>query len=203
MKRIGYFQKSHLNNTCEIGKEMIELFKCSKVFIDESSYSRPKWTEFINSLEEEDTVVISSIKSCFKSMVQLRFFVKLCHDRRLRLISIEDKVDTEMEYFGTESIWGVLNALIALPSKGKGNETDLASDYEAEIEINNYKLQMVKKNRLVINMYLAGYTIKEIMDKVGYQGKSNVFRVLHQHGIRLRHPRKPSKKSDNSDIDEV
>ena len=41
---------------------------------------------------------------------------------------------------------------------------------------------------MVINMYNAGYSIREIMSKTGYRGKSNIYRVLHMYNVELGYP---------------
>ena len=37
-------------------------------------------------------------------------------------------------------------------------------------------------------MYKAGYSVKEIMEKTGYKGKSNIYRVLHKYNVRMEYP---------------
>ena len=35
---------------------------------------------------------------------------------------------------------------------------------------------------------LAGYSVKEIMERTGYRGKSNIYRILHQYDIKMEYP---------------
>ena len=35
---------------------------------------------------------------------------------------------------------------------------------------------------------LAGYSVKEIMERTGYRGKSNIYRILHQYDIEMEYP---------------
>lgn len=43
---------------------------------------------------------------------------------------------------------------------------------------------------LVINMYSSGYSIKDIMTKTGYRGKSNIYRILKMYDIDVYYPQK-------------
>lgn len=37
-------------------------------------------------------------------------------------------------------------------------------------------------------MYKAGYSVKEIMERTGYRGKSNIYRVLHMYDVNMEYP---------------
>lgn len=50
---------------------------------------------------------------------------------------------------------------------------------------------------MVINMYNAGYSVKEIMERTGYRGKSNVYRILHLYDVSLEYPSMSRSKSSN------
>lgn len=36
--------------------------------------------------------------------------------------------------------------------------------------------------------YKAGYSVNEIMERTGYRGKSNIYRILHQYDIEMEYP---------------
>ena len=61
-------------------------------------------------------------------------------------------------------------------------------DLEAELYSNDFADRKLKRYKLAINMYKAGYSVKEIMEKTGYKGKSNIYRVLHKYNVRMEYP---------------
>ena len=61
-------------------------------------------------------------------------------------------------------------------------------DLEAELYSYSFEDRKLKRYKLVINMYKAGYSVKEIMERTGYRGKSNIYRILHQYDIEMEYP---------------
>ena len=61
-------------------------------------------------------------------------------------------------------------------------------DLEAELYSYSFEDRKLKRYKLVINMYKAGYSVKEIMERTGYRGKSNIYRILHQYDIKMEYP---------------
>jgi len=61
-------------------------------------------------------------------------------------------------------------------------------DLEAELYSNTYSDRKLKRYKLVINMYKAGYGIKEIMERTGYRSKSNLYRILHLYDVQMEYP---------------
>ena len=61
-------------------------------------------------------------------------------------------------------------------------------DKETELYSYSFEDRKLKRYKLVINMYKAGYSVKEIMERTGYRGKSNIYRILHQYDIKMEYP---------------
>jgi transposase len=68
------------------------------------------------------------------------------------------------------------------------NREEGFDDFEAELISDKHQEKKLRKYRMVINMYNAGYSIKEIMSRTGYRGKSNIYRILHMYNVELEYP---------------
>ena len=112
------------------------------------------------------------------------FFLKLCSGKRVRIISVQDALDSSDELFPHQGTQCILSVLAGLSTKN----TEEYDDFEAELISEKRQEKKLKKYRMVINMYNAGYSIREIMSKTGYRGKSNIYRVLHMYNVELGYP---------------
>ena len=51
-----------------------------------------------------------------------------------------------------------------------------------------FQMETVRCLRHSTMCYKAGYSVKEIMERTGYRGKSNIYRILHQYDIKMEYP---------------
>ncbi|MCH4018249.1 MAG: helix-turn-helix domain-containing protein [Prevotella sp.] len=113
------------------------------------------------------------------------FFVKFCRKTGIRIVSIGDGLDTHDELFPESKTVNTLDLVCRVFSKRDRNAHD---DLEAELYSNTYSDRKLKRYKLVINMYKAGYGIKEIMERTGYRSKSNLYRILHLYDVQMEYP---------------
>ena len=167
------------------------------VFQELTARSRAKWNEFIDALKEEDTAILYSFDSTFRNYNDMMFFIKYCTVMSIRLISYADRLDTKDKLFpesGTKNTFDVVCRIF--------KKRDKTASYDVEADLHNLSQtkQRLKRYSLIINMYKAGWSIQEIMKKVGYSAKSNIYNVLKKYNIELRQPKKSRKKKrDNTD----
>ena len=159
---------------------------CSSIYYDDrDDGERQKWKSFVGTLNNNDTAVLISFDNAFCNFNDLMFFLKLCSSKNIRIISLKDSLDTSDELFPKARTQDTLRA-IANMTVAKGQAA--FDDFQAELLSDKFHEKKLKKYRMVINMYNAGYSIKEIMSRTGYHGKSNIYRILHMFNVELEYP---------------
>ena len=186
MECIGYINTAYyIEHFEEIVLSMKQL-PCSSIYYDEKDDDdRQKWKSFVGTLNNNDTAVLMSFDNAFCSFNDLMFFLKLCSSKNIRIISLCDSLDSSDELFPKLGTKNTLDAIAKMTvAKGKA----AFDDFQAELLSDKYHEKKLKKYRMVINMYNAGYSIKEIMSRTGYHGKSNIYRILHMFNVELEYP---------------
>ena len=186
MEYVGYINTAYyIEHFEEIVMSMKQL-PCSSIYYDEKDDGdRQKWKSFVGTLNNNDTAVLMSFANAFGNYNDLMFFLKLCSSKNIRIISLCDSLDSSDELFPKPSTKNTLDA-IANMTLTKGQAA--FDDFQAELLSDKYHEKKLKKYRMVINMYNAGYSIKEIMSRTGYHGKSNIYRILHMFNVELEYP---------------
>lgn len=195
MKNIGFINAAQdIEQTEQMLNQMRE-YGCVSVHVEElRSNSRSMWQEFIDGLDETDVAVLYSFDNAFRNIHDMVFFLKFCSKKNIRIVSIEDKVDSYDQLFSGTKTKDVFEVVCKMFSKRDRNSHD---DIEADLYSNKHSDRRLKRYRMVINMYNAGYSVKEIMERTGYRGKSNVYRILHLYDVSLEYPSMSRSKSSN------
>ena len=186
MNYIGYINKAqYFEHTTEI----INLMKghgCVNIHIEETKdKKRIEWCKFIDSLSNGDSAVFASFDNVFHNFNDMMFFIKYCSKMDIRIISLSDELDTHDKLFPERRTAYTFNLICKIFSKRDRASHD---DLEAELYSYSFEDRKLKRYKLVINMYKAGYSVKEIMERTGYRGKSNIYRILHQYDIEMEYP---------------
>ena len=198
MNHIGYINQSQLY---DIPKDVIDTMKqsgCSIIHMEQpKDKARPEWAAFIDSLSSGDSAVLHSFDNAFCNFHDMMFFLKYCSKMGIRIISLSDGLDTQDQLFPEKKTSDTLKLICRV--FGKRDKVS-PNDLEAELYSNTYADRKLKRYGLVINMYKAGYSVKEIMQRTGYRGKSNIYRVLHRYGVRMDYPTKSNSKGKPIDV---
>ncbi len=186
MNYIGYIN----NAQCiEQIRENIDLMKhhgCDTIHIEErKDRKRSEWGNFIDSLSCGDSAVLLSFDNVFHNFHDMMFFIKYCSKMNIRIISLSDGLDTQDKLFPEKGTSDTLELICKVFSKRDKCSHD---DLEAELYSYSFEDRKLKRYKLVINMYKAGYSVKEIMERTGYRGKSNIYRILHQYDVQMEYP---------------
>lgn len=186
MKHIGYIGNAHINEHGEDALQQMRVHGCETLYKENGKgRKRPQWEAFINELQEDDCAVLLSFDNAFYNFHDMIFFVKFCRKTGIRIVSIADGLDTQDELFPESKTVNTLDLICKVFSKRDRNTHD---DLEAELYSTNYNDRKLKRYKLVINMYKAGYCIKEIMERTGYRSKSNLYRILHMYDVQMEYP---------------
>lgn len=168
---------------------------CVSVHVEEvRSSNRSRWQDFVDGLDDYDIAVLYSFDNAFRNIHDMIFFLKFCSKKNIRIVSVEDKVDSNNLLFSGTTTKDVFDVVCKMFSKRDRNSHD---DIEADLYSNKHSDRRLKRYRMVINMYNAGYSVKEIMERTGYRGKSNVYRILHLYDVSLEYPSMSRSKSSN------
>ena len=186
MRHIGYINNAQNIDIIKKGLPEMKQLHCQTVYIeDKDDVKQLAWKQFVSELNEGDVAVLLSFNNAFNSFSDLKFFLKLCSSKHIRIVSLHDSLDSSDELFPHQSTQGILSAIAGM---SMGKNTGEFDDFEAELISDKRNEKLLKKYRIVINMYNAGYSIREIMSRTGYRGKSNIYRILHRYNVELGYP---------------
>ena len=186
MNNIGYINTAYLIGDIWSQSERMKQCGCSNIHVDSpKGRRRPEWDKFIDSLEKGGSAVLVSFDNAFRNFNDMVFFIKYCSKMEIRIISLHDELDTHDLLFPEKKTASTLDLICQVFAKRDRNSHD---DLEAELYSNEYNDKKLKRYKLVINMYKAGYSVKEIMERTGYRGKSNIYRVLHKYDVNMEYP---------------
>ena len=170
MSYIGYI---NVSQTIEQTPQIIRLMKshgCGNIHIGQSrDKERIEWCRFIDSLSNGDSAVFASFDNVFNNFHDMMFFIKYCSKMDIRIISLSDGLDTHDILFPETRTSDTLNLICKVFGKRDNTSHD---DLEAELYSYNFEDRKLKRYKLVINMYKAGYSVREIMERTGYRGKA-------------------------------
>ena len=135
------------------------------------TFQEPKMGEgyhlLLDTLRENDIVVFYSLREVFTTTNPFLMFLKYCKSKEARIISIADEIDSEDKIFPLPSSVQWMKILCGL----KTSVSKIYDDAQAETIGSDKKETILKKHRMVINLYSAGYSTKDILRLTGYKGK--------------------------------
>lgn len=147
-------------------------------------YSRPKRKEAISSLKAGDEIILSRLSNALRSLGELALFIEFIKLKEVRLISVEDEIDTQGEVFKRLSSLDLLGIIGRFPEevmavrKATGEEKKLKTLSKKT----NKREARLKRDSLAISLYLGGHTIEMIMKKAGIR-HSTLYNILKRNGI--------------------
>ncbi len=199
MNYIGYINNAQLYEQTNNIVEKMKQHGCSAVFVEQpKDRKRLEWGSFIDSLTSGDSAMFHSFDNVFRNFHDMMFFIKYCSKMNIRIISLSDGLDTHDQMFPETKTADTLSLICRVFSKRDKTSHD---DLEAELYSYSFEDRKLKRYKLVINMYKAGYSVREIMERTGYRGKSNIYRILHQYDVEMEYPamsRTASRKREQS-----
>ena len=193
MKHIAYGNITQRNEEKEVIIDSLKKMNCPVFIESDIDNRREKWTEFIDILQEGDTAIIYSFSNTFVNYHDMIFFLKYCFTQDIRIVSLADKLDTQDILFPETHTKDVLLLVCKMFLQKKKSIDNLEADYSQ-----SKSEEKLKRYMLVINMYSSGYSIKDIMTKTGYRGKSNIYRILKMYDVDVYYPQKIRKTTSRS-----
>ncbi len=111
MAKVGYIFNSEQYDTFTFDRAWMEKYGCCRIIEDSASQekTRPEWKQLMDCLERGDELVISKFSNALRGVRELAMFLEFCRVKVIRIISIQDKIDSKGELFPSTSIADVLD----------------------------------------------------------------------------------------------
>ena len=101
MAKVGYIFNSEQYDTFTFDRAWMEKYGCCRIIEDSASQekTRPEWKQLMDCLERGDELVISKFSNALRGVRELAMFLEFCRVKVIRIISIQDKIDSKGELF--------------------------------------------------------------------------------------------------------
>lgn len=182
MARYGYL----LHEAKDTTMDAMVTMGCCRIF-RESRFdimTHPQRKNLLRQIGDNDEIVVPRLCHVVNGCTQLAVLLEYCDVRNIRLVSVEDRIDTAGILYDDESDRNIVSAFKTLASdvadikKGNG-EKPLQTQSPVKTSAKERRTQ---RNSRVISMYLTGLNTGEIL-RLNNISKTTLFRVLRKHGI--------------------
>ena len=199
MAKIGYIMAISQYDKLEEDREWMNNFGCIRIVeeCDENERNRPLWKQLMVALQRGDELVIPKFSNAIRGSRELATFLEFCRVKAIRVISIHDRIDSDV----LEMMGALPEEVLALRKTAKHMVNLQAKMIASLPKVSSTKLQKLDREKTVINLYAAGHPIDEIWRASGFKSRSSVFRILNKHGIKLNRGNHsgPIKKKNEED----
>lgn len=189
MAKIGYIYLAEAYDSIQADKAWMEQYGCVRIIEEkmEDEKLRPEWKALLMSLERGDELVISKLSNALRGSRELSFFLELCRIKVIRIISINDKMDSKDEVFPALKTSELLDIIGSLPAEVAALRKASAHIMRLRTVKTKSKATKSRQERetTIVNMYNGGHAIDDIWSVSGFKSRSSIFRVLKKYGITL------------------
>lgn len=176
-----------LNSVPASIKEWIATYGVDTTFIESQANNilRPQFKTAISSLNEGDELIIRSFSHSVQTTLGMALLIDYCRIRNIRLISIEDEIDTHDVLFKSVSPTKSLNVLASLSINVLHLRKQIGEEpIKTKMPHILSRQEAIQERDLkVVNLYLAGHTIQYIMERIGIK-HTTLYRILKINGIK-------------------
>ena len=189
MAKVGYIFLAEAYESIQSDRAWMEKFGCVRIVEEktEDEKLRPEWKALLMSLERGDELVLSKFSNALRGTRELSFFLELCRIKVIRIISINDKIDSKDEVFPAMKTSDFLDMIGSLPAEVATLRK--ASTHIMRLRTVKTKTKATKSRQeretTIVNMYNGGHSIDDIWTVSGFKSRSSIFRILKKYGIAL------------------
>ena len=196
MAKVGYIFKANHYDTYEADKEWMLNFGCEQIIEEETDHEvmRPQWKQLMNALYRGDVLVVSKFSNAVRGVRELSVCIEMCRIKVVRLISIQDRIDSHNELFKETTATDVLEMVGALPEeiaalrKSSSHVMLFQKNIKSPAKTGK-NLSRTERERTIVDMYNSGYSIDDIANVSGFSSKSSIFRILNKYNVDLNRGR--------------
>ena len=189
MAKVGYIFKANHYDSYEADKEWMLKFGCVQVIEEETDHElmRPQWKQLMNALDRGDELVVSKFSNAVRGVRELAVCIE-------RLISSHDRIDSRNELFKETTAAEVLEMSGALPEEiaalRKSSSHIMLFQKNIKSPAKTVKtLSRTERERTIVDMYNAGYSMDDIANVSGFSSRSSIFRILNKYNVDLNRGR--------------
>lgn len=119
MAKVGYIFLAEAYDSIQTDKAWMEDYGCVRIIEEktEDEKLRPEWKTLLMSLERGDELVISKFSNALRGSRELSFFLELCRIKVIRVISINDRLDSKDQVFPALKTSDFLDIIGSLPAE--------------------------------------------------------------------------------------
>ena len=188
MARIGYLFLTKNLTTRDEDLAWMKGFGCDNIIEEDGAQEkyRPQWRRMLTRLGKEDVVVVSKLSNALRGIRELGVFLDLCREYKVRLVSIQDRIDTGGELFPDTGANDVIETISRLSSEATSvRRAEQGLKSSRKVRPNAKRGLRQYRDKTIISMYNAGHSIDDIWEASGYACRASIFRVLNRNGVTL------------------
>jgi DNA invertase Pin-like site-specific DNA recombinase len=187
MAKIGYIFNPGNSETLECDRQWMTDYGCREIIEDteENEHLRPEWKQMLSTLKNGDELILAKLSNAVRGSRELIALLEYARIKAIRLISVQDRIDSRNILFPETRNSDLLTILALLPYDINSLRSSLCRKKRMA---SKQPIRVHKKDRdtLIINMYQSGYPIEEIWRMSGFRSCSSVFRILKNSGLQSR-----------------
>ena len=192
MAKVGYIFKANYDDTFDANKAWMQQYGCVHIVEEavEQEILRPQWKQLIASLERGDEIVVAKFSNAVRGIRELAAFIELCRIKVVRIISIQDGIDTRGKLFPETTVAQVLEMVGALPEETAALRKVSAHIINLQLNIKSPQEKKrsgsrQERNKNIVDMYNNGHSLDDILAVSGFKSRSSVFRILNKFNVKL------------------
>ena len=192
MAKVGYIFIATNGDDYTEEREWMQQYGCVKVIEEQADDERlrPMWKQLISNLDRGDTLVLSKFSNALRGTREVAAFIEYCRVKVVRIVSIHDRIDTDDELFPETKpsqvlqMFGSLSEECAVLRKASVHVMQLQQNIKP-MNKTPKAIDKMERERNIVNMYIQGYSIKDIFAVSGFSSRGSVFRILNKYGVTL------------------
>ena len=193
MAKVGYIFKANHYDSYEADKEWMLKFGCVQVIEEETDHElmRPQWKQLMNALDRGDELVVSKFSNAVRGVRELAVCIEMC---RIKVLFKETTAAEVLEMIGA------LPEEIAALRKSSSHIMLLQKNIKSPAKTVK-TLSRTERERTIVDMYNAGYSMDDIANVSGFSSRSSIFRILNKYNVDLNRGRTkgPRRKKGTED----
>ena len=194
MAKVGYIFKANHYDSYEADKEWMLKFGCVQVIEEENGHEKLRPQQLMNAIDRGDELVVSKFSNAVRGVRELAVCIEMCRIKVVRLISIHDRIDSRNELFKETTAAEVLEMIGALPEEiaalRKSSSHIMLFQKNIKSPAKTVKtLSRTERERTIVDMYNAGYSMDDIANVSGFSSRSSIFRILNKYNVDLNRGR--------------
>lgn len=170
----------------ETTMQWLEGYGVDSVVVEKpSGYNlRPLLRDTLNSLSSGDEFIIVRFSNVVTTLLQVSILTEYCRLRGIRLVSVEDRIDSHELLFGVSGSARIMQRMMSFPLEVLAQRSR-AGEVPSRLFGTEGPQEEVRRLRdfKVLGMYMSGLSVSLISQKSGLT-HAYIYRILKRNGIK-------------------